>query len=612
MDKLKSLKFFNRGIYFRLPLLLMLLGLAVRAAGLGAVPGGVNQDEAMAAYDAYSLSLYGCDRFGMHMPVFFTAWGYGQMSVLMSYLMVPFIKMFGFNIAAVRLPSLLVSVAGLWVVYLFVRDMLGRGAGCAALFAAAVNPWQIMQSRWALDCNMFPHFVLFAVYALYVGVYGRAAGDGQTAWDGQAPGEGQAAQGRKTAWDRQITGDGQTARNMQTALDGQTAQNSRAAGDGQTARPGRPHAARAARPCVPCRRALLLSMFFFAMCMYTYGIAFYAVPLLLAVYAAVLLAKRLVSPAELLACAGVFLLFAWPALAVVVINYFHLPSLTTPLFTAAFFPEGRRMSDLLPFSDNIPAQFVRNFVSLADTAFLQRPDLPWNTIPEFGPLYLFSLPVAALGAFWLWRRKTGKAYFLLVWLCVAAVSGLITDNVNVNRVNIVFYPLVILCGVGVRAAASRLRGLPAAGLAAAYALAFVMFVHAYFGSYAAGIKGYFFADFLGCLSFAEQLDPDVYFITADVQRGGSAAVPEILTLFAQKTDPAYFRGDKAPGADEHWLTYSERYIYAGFSEASRVPAAEGRAAVYVVNAADELNSFPAGDYDEVYRSGGFCVMVPAG
>ena len=79
--------------------------LAVRLTAFGTIPGGLNQDGAMAAVDAKALGEYGTDRFGTFMPAHLRAWGYGQMSALLSYLMVPFVKIFGLNRTAVRLPK---------------------------------------------------------------------------------------------------------------------------------------------------------------------------------------------------------------------------------------------------------------------------------------------------------------------------------------------------------------------------------------------------------------------------------------------------------------------------------------------------------------------------
>lgn len=70
-------------------IVLLLVAVFIRAYHFGMIPVGVHQDEAMAAVDAKALADYGTDRFGMRYPVHFTAWVSSQMSVLLSYCMVP-------------------------------------------------------------------------------------------------------------------------------------------------------------------------------------------------------------------------------------------------------------------------------------------------------------------------------------------------------------------------------------------------------------------------------------------------------------------------------------------------------------------------------------------
>lgn len=53
----------------------ILAGAAIlRLFRFGVLPFGVNQDEAMGAVDAWALTLYGTDRFGVSLPVHFSAW----------------------------------------------------------------------------------------------------------------------------------------------------------------------------------------------------------------------------------------------------------------------------------------------------------------------------------------------------------------------------------------------------------------------------------------------------------------------------------------------------------------------------------------------------------
>ena len=232
----------------------------IRVYRFGLVPGGFNQDGAMAAVDAKALAEYGTDRFGMRLPVHLTAWGFGQMSALLSYLMVPFIRLFGLSPYTARLPLLLVSFAGLACLYGFVRDAFGKNAGLAVLWFAAVNPWHILQSRWALDCNLYSHFFMMGVFLLNRALLGRKR-----------------------------------------------------------------------------RRYLLASMVMFGLCMYCYGVSIYTMPVFLLASCVYLLAAKKISPAEVLLSSAVYLLVAWPFIAVMAINFFQWDTIETPLFTLPYF-----------------------------------------------------------------------------------------------------------------------------------------------------------------------------------------------------------------------------------------------------------------------------------
>ena len=126
---------------------ILALAVLLRCIRFGMVPDGVNQDEAMGAVDAWALSKYGTDRYGTFLPVHFTAWKYSQMSVLLAYCMVPFIKLFGFNTVTVRLPMLLISSGAVALVYLVGKKLFSERIALVAMLLTAVNPWQRSEER---------------------------------------------------------------------------------------------------------------------------------------------------------------------------------------------------------------------------------------------------------------------------------------------------------------------------------------------------------------------------------------------------------------------------------------------------------------------------------
>lgn len=86
--------------YSKILLVILVLGILVRLMGIGEVPKGIHIDEAGMAYDAYSISEYGTDRYGNQFPLYLENFGQGQ-SVMCMYLISPFIKLFGLNLYSI-------------------------------------------------------------------------------------------------------------------------------------------------------------------------------------------------------------------------------------------------------------------------------------------------------------------------------------------------------------------------------------------------------------------------------------------------------------------------------------------------------------------------------
>ena len=149
--------------------ILILFGIAVIFFRFGKVPGGMQQDEAFAGYNAWSLLHYGMDSEGYANPVYFVTWGSG-MSALNTYLMMPLMALFGCHDWVVRLPQALMGCISLPVFYLILKRLYTQRIALLGLFLLAVSPWHIMSSRWGLDCNLAPAFLLLGLYFFLLGL----------------------------------------------------------------------------------------------------------------------------------------------------------------------------------------------------------------------------------------------------------------------------------------------------------------------------------------------------------------------------------------------------------------------------------------------------------
>lgn len=443
---------------------------AIRLIGLDAIPAGINQDEAMGAVDALALSMYGTDRFGTFMPAHFTAWGYGQMSVLLSYLMVPFIKLFGFSTFTVRLPMLLISLAGAAAVYFWVRDTFGSEAAFITFVFLMINPWHFMQGRWSLDCNAFPHMFIIGFSLL--------------------------------------------SRGLEKA------------------------------------KYLYISMVFFALCMYSYGVSFYMVPIFLLAACICLMITKKVTVRQVLISVLIYFGISFPIYGTMLINFMKWETVKLPFVTMPYFENSIRSNDILFFSENIPAQLESNIRVFLRTAYFQTPDLIWNAIDDFGTVYKCSLPLLIIGiGVAVYTAVKGQdeskkvlcRLLVIYWAC-CNVTGCCINSVNVNRINIIFYSHIIFAGMGIYYILKRWK-LTAGIVLGIFMLQGILFFNRYFTVWADQMEKHFYSDFMEAVEFAGQQECDYYYITPDTQYDGAVMVSEILTQYALKMDAKYYQGE---------------------------------------------------------------------
>ncbi len=512
---------------------ILVFAFLIRIIKLDAVPIGINQDEAMAAVDAWALSMYGTDRFGMQWPVHFTAWEYGQMSVLLSYLMIPFIKLFGFTTFAIRLPMVFASVAGVALIYLIVRKISSANLALAAMAFAAVNPWHFMQSRWSLDCNLFPHVFLLAFYLLLKGFEKR--------------------------------------------------------------------------------KFLYISMIFFGLTFYCYGVAVYTVPIFLLLYAIWCLWHKQLHRKDILISACIFFTVALPEILVMAINMLGLPTIETPIFTIPYFPDSMRSNDIL-FLNFSWQQLEKNAQALLKQAFLQNPDPLYNALPDFGPMYHLSIPFMFMGI-WQFTKKLfytkdkhdKTLYFALFsFLSASLWAGLVTYQVNINRINIIFYPLIIFTVYGIAGfvqGLSKYKTYVRNGFVIAYTILFFSFMSQYFGSFATDIRTMFNVDFLQIINQADRLeDYDRLYVSSNVGWQTNYKMAEILTQYSCKIDPLYYQEKTNETGGRILLAYSDRYRFVTISRQKSFDTN----ALYVLHRND-LQYVPQ-DYEIILTTGDFLAV----
>lgn len=149
-------------------LLIILLASILRIFSLGSIPNSLYTDETDQGYNAYSILKTGRDEHGIFLPISLRSFGDWK-PPLPTYLMIPFITFLDLNEYAVRLPSALLGILTIILIYKLIRVLYpnqpyGYKVALLASFLLSISPWHILQSRSAM-------LVIVALFFLLNGIY---------------------------------------------------------------------------------------------------------------------------------------------------------------------------------------------------------------------------------------------------------------------------------------------------------------------------------------------------------------------------------------------------------------------------------------------------------
>lgn len=140
------------------------LGLFLRAFKLDPVPPGLTWDEAALGYNAYSLSQTLKDEYGSFLPLTLKSFG-DYKPALFAYLDIPFILLLGLNETAVRLPSVLAGAGFILICYFLTKEIFkSNWLSLSVAFFAAISPSSIQFSRAAFEANVAVFLNVLSLY----------------------------------------------------------------------------------------------------------------------------------------------------------------------------------------------------------------------------------------------------------------------------------------------------------------------------------------------------------------------------------------------------------------------------------------------------------------
>lgn len=366
--------------------LLLTIGCMTRLCLLDKLPGGLNQDEASAGYDAFSIMTYGFDRNGMRYPIHLIAWGSGQ-NAAYSYFAIPFLKLFSNTEIALRLPMALSGCFSLFVFYYVMKTFQDGFSATSSLALLVINPWHIMKSRWALESNLFPEMVFLATLFLLVAI-------------------------RK-------------------------------------------------------RNHLLfyLSAVLFSLSSYSYGTSYFFLFFYIIFFLVYFLFQKTFPWYHLLLYLMTVGILCIPIILFLYINLFDKETIHLLWFDIPKLKTDRFHSVTSLFSGSFFETGWKNLKQGIVLLITQDDKLPWNSIPYFGTLYLFTIPFSVTGLFHgiikdrrtlltkglTEKEKISSCYVFLIrnWFLVSLMMMFILST-NINRINIVWFPLLLSGVLGIQ------------------------------------------------------------------------------------------------------------------------------------------------------------------
>lgn len=268
---------------------------------------------------------------------------------------------------------------------------------------------------------------------------------------------------------------------------------------------------------------------------------------------------------------------ALPIFLFIMINRLSLEGILTPLFSIPRLTTPRVEQVTSIFGGQLLHTTLSNFREFLKILISGSDGLPWNSISPYGYAYPIALPFVLIGLIFMLttirnrgRERTGLLVILL-WLFVSVLMTFVT-NVNINRMNVIFYPIILLIVAGFMWLSKKVKVLAILS-AVTFSLFFVLFTTVYFRDYPKEIGPAFYESFGEAIQYASEESAGNIYVTDKVN------MPYIYVLFYEQINPHDFLATvnySNPGGAFQQVSSFGRYRF-GYS--SIVP---GETATYIL------------------------------
>lgn len=352
--------------------IILAIGMLIRLIDIDKLPNAVNVDEISSGYEAYSILNYGIDRNGNFMPAFLVAWGGGQ-NALLTYLIIPFFKIFGPSIFSIRLPMAILGCISLCIIYSLFKKIGNKKIALVGLIFFAICPWHIMKSRWGLESNLFPDLILIFIYLLIKGLE------------------------EKRIW-------------------------------------------------------YYLSFVIAGLSAYSYGTSYFFLPVFIIPTLYILIKKKKITLKEAILGLGITAIVAMPIILYVIVNTFNLQQINLPFVTIPKLEVNRYKEITSIFSKDFINNSISNLKEGFKVILYQNDNLPWNTLNNYGIIYMFSIIFTVIGIINEFKKNKWmdiKYNFIFNICFIVSIILMIICEPNINRINVMWIPIIYYTIIGI-------------------------------------------------------------------------------------------------------------------------------------------------------------------
>lgn len=241
----------------------------------------------------------------------------------------------------------------------------------------------------------------------------------------------------------------------------------------------------------------LLSAFFYGTSLYSYAVVWLYVPviLLISVLYLIHIKKLCWSDRILWKCVGVLVIMGAPLVFVLGVNYGYIGEIKTRFFSVP-------KLDFLRTSQTSGYTVIENLQNLWKILIEQSDGLIWNSPEKYGLYYPYGIVFVLMGVVGtirrLFQKIKWKQYAPELFVILQFACGLIlgtTSHVNVNRINIIWFPLLLMEGCGLdifcrmsgkflaRIYEKCSKRVVSIAVASVFLISFIGFEHYYFTDY---------------------------------------------------------------------------------------------------------------------------------